>query len=511
MTTATTSEAGASDPGYLQMDADDAALRLRVRTMVRTGRQERGLTQAELGKLIGTSRFTINRIEAGATDVTAAVAEQLEQALGLTELRSLVARRDRAVAPTDNSREAVVRRMLGAPGLQRLRVVLADELNLYPLVFAWSDGDSVLRSEDVEIIVPTVGRVRELFGENGPLYGHIEYQIKRLLDLKKSDHYAANSLRLYESDDVIASLVVAATRSGAEGALWPPMATRGRHNWVDANIMPVGVTTDQHAISQLEAHMDALKDGQEPLRSNEALCRVAPVDDQRRGSPPVFTRYFTVGEDQEEDVDDSEGTAVALVLVVALSPRRSHGLGRRVITYMRSNSRQDRRRSLFSNTVEDVDIQHAREIENGAKRNDRRSTKGALAAALEINDYLESHSRIIPDLAYQLAAGREMAMFDLSIEPDRLRPVPLPPELRLIRKPAMGDRKRAAIAPRLFLLELKPDQPEPELVTLQAKADVEEVGSLDLAEDTDLNDFLAEAKASGFLGELLAAQHVTDR
>lgn len=469
--------------------------------MVRAARQELNLTQAELGKRIGTSRFTINRIEAGAIDLTPGVAEQLEQVLHLPELRQLVAQRDRVGAPVDTGRDAVVSRLLGATGLRRLRIVLADGLNVYQHLFRWVDGDSQLRSDDIEIVVPTVRRERELFGDGSPLLGHIEYQLKRILDLKKSDHYAANSLRLYESDDVVGSMVVAAMRNGAEGALWPPIAVRSGLDDSIAADLPVAVTVEQQAITHLNDHVDGLIRGRETLRSNEALCRV--VSDSS-----IFTRYFTVGEDQEEDVDESEGFAVALVLVVALCPRKSYGVARRAITYMRSKSRQDRRRSLFSNTVEDIDIQRARAIERGTTIDERRSTRAALAAALDINDYLESRSKVIPDTAFQFAAVREMTMFDLDLEPSRFKLVPLPAELQLIEKPATAGRKRAAIVPRLFVVELQADPSE--LAMLEAKADVEAVGKLDLVADPDLNDFLAEARDSGFLETLLTREHIAD-
>ena len=55
----------------------------------------------------------------------------------------------------DSRRDAVVSRLLGAPGLRRLRIVLADGLNVYPHLFKWVEGDSMLRSEDIEIVVPT--------------------------------------------------------------------------------------------------------------------------------------------------------------------------------------------------------------------------------------------------------------------------------------------------------------------------------------------------------------------
>jgi transcriptional regulator with XRE-family HTH domain len=497
MTTASGPES-AGGTGYLQADAGDAVLNAKIRGTVREARQEKKLTQAELGRMIGASRFVINRIETGATELTAEQAEQLDRALETTELRTLVAQRGQPGDKIDNGRDAVVGRMLGAPGLQRLRIVLADETDIYRHLYRWEDDDVRLRVRDVEVVVPTVPRERVLFGEREQLYGHVEFQLKLLHDLKKSDHYAANSLRIYESDDIVGSLVIGETTSGVEAAVWAPLGIRNRPANLDPGVLPVGTTTDRPVIADLDAHVNSLIAGRHPLTSNEAVCRVAEPD-------PVFTRYLTVGEDQEEDVDDSEGVAVALVLVVAKCPRKHYGVGRRVITYMRSALRQDRRRSLFSNSVEDVDVQRARAAERGVAGEDVRSTRGATAAALNITDYLEHHDMVIPDAAFQYAAARGMAMFDLDIDAARLEPVALPPQLRLIRKPATPGRKRAAIAPRLFVLELGS---EPELTTLQQSAPVEEVGLGDLLEDPDLNDFLAQARTTGFLAETFARYEI---
>jgi DNA-binding XRE family transcriptional regulator len=507
------SETGDADGVSSQRDNDDV-LRHRIRSLIRTARQERGLTQADVGKQVGASRFSINRIEAGVTDLTPPLAEQLEQVLGLTELRSLVAQRNRLVIPTNLGRDAVVARLLDDPQLRRLRIVLVDNLDLYPMLYTWAKGDSVLRGEDIEVVVPTRRRERELFGRDSGLRRTIDYQIKRILDLRKSDHYAADSLRLYESDDVTSAVVVAVRGDRAEGVIWPPIVASGRWTPAQAAALPVGVTVDQHAVAQLDAHIDLLIAGREPLRSNEALCRVEKPDE---GAPlsdvaSKFTRYFTVGEDQEEDVDDSEGIAVALILVVALCPRRRYGVGRRTVTFMRASSRQDhvRRRSLFSNTVEHIDIRRARAEKTGQPVDEQLSTQSALAAAIEIDDYLESKDKIIPDLAYQIAAAREMAMYGLDISPDRFEPAALPSGLWLIEKSDTNGRKRASIAPRLFVLELS-TQPTPELVTLQTNAYVEEVGAQDVLEESDLNSFLGAARENGFLTELLAQNRIVDR
>lgn len=496
-------------PEQAAAPGSEDALRLKIRTLVRTARQDLGLTQAELGKRVGASRFSINRIEAGVTDLTPPLAEQLEQVLKLTELRTLVARRDQLVMPT-TGRDAVVARMLDQPQPHRFRIVLLDNLDLYPLLMTWGDGDTVLRADDIEIVVPSPQRERELFGSVTGLRRRIDDQVKRILDLRRSDFYVADSLRLYESDHVTSSVAVALRGDRDEGVIWPPVAVSGGWTAAQAATLPVGVTVDQGTVAQLNAHIDALVAGLEPLRSNEALCRIDDPADDENG--PRFTRYFTVGEDQEEEIDDSEGTAVAMILLLALCPRKRHGVGRRVITSMRASSRLDHelKHSLFSNTVEHIDIRRSRAEEAGQPVDEHFSTQGAVAAALEIDDYLESKGKVIPDLAFQMSAARRLATFGLDVDPARLEPVPLPPELRLIGKTDVGGRRRPAIAPRLFVLELN-TQPQPELVTLQANAHVEEVGLADLVEDENLNDFLKSARDHGFLTELLKRKRIVDR
>jgi DNA-binding XRE family transcriptional regulator len=503
------SETGDTDSIATRRDNDDV-LRHKIRSLVRTGRQAVGLTQAELGKLVGASRFTINRIEAGVTDLTPPLAEQLEQVLGLTELRSLVAQRNRLFVPPDLGRDAIVARMLDNPQLRRFRIVLVDNLDLYPMLYTWTKGDTVLRADDIEVVVPTRRREHELFGQGSALRKTIDYQVKRILDLRKSDYYVADSLRLYESDNVTSAMAVAVKGDRAESVIWPPIAVCGTWSPAEAATLPVGATSDQHTVAQLNAHVDALIADREPLRSNEALCRVEESDNL--DADPKFTRYITVGEDQEEEVDDCEGIAAALILVVALCPRKRYGVGRRVVTFMRASSRQDHdhRRSLFSKSVEHIDIRRSRAEETGLPIDEHFSTQGALSAAIDIDDYLSSKNRVIPDLAYQIAATRELAMFDLDIDPARLEPVALPHELWLIKKPDTHGHKRASLAPRLFVLELNTN-PTPELVTLQANTHVEEVGAQDILDEPDLNSFLAKARDSGFLADLLARKRIVDR
>jgi DNA-binding XRE family transcriptional regulator len=495
------SEAAAAEETARPDLAGVHALRREIRTLIKEARQAKSITQADLGTAVGASRFTINRIETGAIDVGRRVADQLQRILELPQLPGLVAKRDRLLATAENERDLVVRRLLSTPALESVTIVAADDIDIYGMIYDSGAHMPLLDAQAVRVVFPAVQRERQLFGGQ-PLYGHVEYQIKRLADLQGSEDRPFGNLSIFESDDVLASCVIASTRTGTECAFWPPMQTDGK---IRSSSLPVATSVDPHTTGRVEHYADELIRGREPIHTNEALCRIDPGVPGAANPPEArFTRYFAVGTDQEEDVEDDEGFAVALVLVIALCPRKHHGVARRAVTYKRPSARHDRERlSLFSNNVDDADIRAARAIESGQPVDDERSTRGALAAALDINGYLSATSGVIPDLAYQLCASREFATFGLEVAAQRIRRVPLPTELQLIRKPGSRGKRRAAVAPRLFILELESSGAQPELDRLGASADIEEIGIDDVKESNRLNDFMLEARMSGFLVPLL--------
>ena len=493
----------------LSLDATVVAeARQQIRQVLRDGRQAKGLTQAGLAQLVGTSRFTINRLEMGSLDLTVPLAERIQAALDLSELTSLVARREQLPAAAEIERDRIVRTMLGRPGLEKVTIVAADDLDIYSIIFD-ERRDAPLVARDTRIVFPSVEREKQLFGGGQPLYGWIEYQLKRLAELQATERYPPHTLRLYESDHVLASCVITSTRTGTECAFWSPIPVGGK---VAGEGLPVATSGDPDTTGRLEAYADGLTRSLEPIRANRALCRVpAAAASMEVAAEATFTRYFGQEVDQEEDVGEDEGFAVALVLTVALCTRGHHGVGRRVVTYERPTSTRDRERlSLFSDRVDDVDIRAARALSRQISPDTARSTRGPLAAALDINEFISSCSGVIPDLAFQNAARREFSMFDLDIAPERLKRIPLPPELQLIRKGTADGRRRAAVAPRLYLLELETG-PRPELDALRFAADIEELGTRDMAESDRLNDFLLVARERGFLAPLLHELKVVEQ
>jgi transcriptional regulator with XRE-family HTH domain len=493
-------------------------IRVRIREAIRDTRLTRQLSQSALGEQVGVSRFTIMRYERGELALPLRVAEKLDKALELSELAALVRKLDGVAGAVEDGRDHVIQRMLlDTPGLESVTFVVTDDLDVLDLIYEVGQNRARLDAREIRVIVPSVERERQLFG-GLPLYSHVQHQIKRLADLQDSGNRPYGTLQIYESDQVLGSCVIARTRTSIECALWSPLLSGGH---IEGAALPITSSVDPGTTGRVADHVANLLRGREHLRWNEALCRVGtaePGDDDAGGdaSPaaePQFTRYFSLGTDQEEDVADNEGFAVALVLAVALCPRGNLGVARRIVTYPRPGTRRDRERlSLFSNNVDDTDIRAARAIEQGLEPPAERSTRGALAAALDIHEYLVGRDGVIPDLAFQLAAVREFAMFGLDIAPDRLRRVPLPAQLQLIRKPPQANgRRRACLAPRVFTLELDQSGAVPELDRLDASADIEVVGIADLVESDSLNSFLLQARDSGVLIPWLSEMRLAQR
>jgi transcriptional regulator with XRE-family HTH domain len=455
------------------------------------------MTQAELGEAVGSNRSQVNRIERGSADITRSLAVRLAEVLELPDLPRLFSERERSDESQDRSRDRIVARLLGRPDLQRVTIVVADDLDVYGLLYDSASDSALVDARAVDVVFPTVDREKELF-DDWPIHSFVEYQIKRLATLRGGGSPPLEELRLFESGAVTASVVLARTRTETSCAHWAPLLVEGKPVTKD---LPVAQGSDPTTAMRLENHVGALVERARPIRVNEALCRVEPVEGESGDDAP-FTRYFEVGEDEEEEVGSSEGFALALVLAVARCPRRQYGMARRLITYTRPLVRHDRNRlSLFGKRVDATDVQRARALEQGLPPDVARSRGNALEAALDIDDYLTAHGGRLPDLAFQVAATRELRMFTVEVAPDRLRRVPLPPALRLVTE---RGARRAALAPRLFVLELGTAERGPELDALTATADVEALGSDDMrSEDHRLNDFLRQARDCGFLLPLL--------
>ncbi len=469
--------------------------RRELRESIRRARQAKGMTQADLGDAVGSNRSQVNRIERGSADITRQLAARLAEVLDLPDLPRLFSERERSDESRDQSRDRIVARLVDRPDLQKVTIVVADDLHVYGLLYDSGNDSALVDARVVEVVFPTVRREKELF-HDWPIHSFLEYQIKRLATLRGGGSPPLDDLRLYESGEVTASAVLARTRAETTSAFWAPLPVAGR---LTMKGLPVAQGSDPITTARLESHVDALVERARRIRVNEALCRVEPVEG--RDDAP-FTRYFEVGEDEEEEVGASEGSALALVLAVARCPRRQYGMARRLVTYTRPLVRHDRNRlSLFGKRVDAMDVRRARDLEQGLEPDRARSRGNALESALDTDEYLTTHGGRLPDLAFQVAAARELRMFTVEVAHDRLRRVPLPPALQLVTP---SGPPRPALAPRLFVLELGSAGDGPELDRLATTADVEVLGSEDMrSEDGRLNDFLRQARDCGFLLPLL--------
>jgi transcriptional regulator with XRE-family HTH domain len=503
---ATDSEARNHNAG----DPDDDISQL-ISDEIRRYRRSRGWSQSQLGEAIGASRYTIIRLEAGKQELTAEVAQQLEAALETEGLVALVAQREQLAGSGDHQlyRDVVVRRLLQTPRLQRVRLVLADDLDVHAMLA----GNPALNDARVQVFVPTAARERELF-HGQPIYGHIEDQIKILSEL--GDQWrdrVRGSLHIYESPKVLSPAILARSPAAIECAYWPVVPSA---SLVDGSKLQAVSSLDARVVTEVEAHIDEVEATASQVWRNEALAivdsRPRPKGENR---PIIFSRFGAAG--ARTDLGDDEAVTVALVVIHTLSPRRGLGIRRRILVY--SWSDEPGLMSLPGHAVEEVDVRRAQRRAAGAHFVDLpRSSQEPLAATLEHADYLAGGGGGIPIQVFKEAASRGLFRdFGIEVDVDRLENVVLPPALQCISKehPDTDDPGFVRrIVPRLFTLELSNvagDRSVHELTEIKRRASVEEWGYEDLAERDDLNDFLSDARESGFLRELLDELEVAPR
>jgi transcriptional regulator with XRE-family HTH domain len=496
-------------------DATDAgdtaydATRRRIPDQVRTARKAKGWSQQQLGEAIGVSRFTVNRLEAGSRELSIPTAEKIEAALGSEGLVALVAKRNHQAESGErrSDRDILVRRILRTPELQMVRIILADDLDIHELMA----DSSALAATRVQIFVPTARRERELF-HGQPIYGHIEHQIKVLTEL--ADRWrsqGSGSLNVYESPAVMAPTVLVRSPDGTECAYWPVVPSGPL---IDGSELPAVSSLDPGVTAQIEAHIEAVQAQASQIQRNEALAIVHPqARPTGENRPIIFTRFEAGGE--QEDRGEHEAITVALVLIHSVCPRPGLMMGRRILVYRRDD--YGGRWSLPGHAVEEVDVRRARLVaESGQFADPRRSSSDALSATLEHGPYFRRFEGEIPLGVFQEAASRGLWRdFGIEVHVDRVKNVVLPQDLQRISK-EHDDRDHSIhrIVPRLFTLDLEkvPGAGSThELSEIKKRADVEEWGYQDLAEHQDLNDFLMQARKSGFLLDLCRDLEVVPR
>lgn len=481
------------------------AARELIRRELRKARRARGLSQEQLGDQVDASRFTINRLENGQVDLHPDLAQRLDTALG-TMLATLVAKRDQGPETTSN---AVASRLLHTPSLQRVRIVIADLLDVAELL---RDNVAIANAR-VEVIVPSARREKQLFGGR-PLYPHIENQLRRLryVSPAKADAPATawGAIEAFESETVLFSAILIRSPAGMECAYWPSVLSEDS----EEAPLPAVASRDARVAVRVDRHIDAVKAAGSPIRDNEALGILEPAADGTVG-PLKFTRFARRLSEAYADLGENEGAMVSLVLVHAVCPRRGLEVGRRVVVYRRPGRA---RWSLISHGVDELDVRRAKLAGGEEERLDlTRSSGDPLDAVYEHYGYLTSNvDGTVPERVFKEGAVRELfATFGLKVEVGRLRRRVTPPQLQRIEKPESPDDAYPSprIFPRLFDLDLTAHGPQarPELSLLKERADVEEWGYEDFRGRSDLNDFLERARDVGYLDPWLRDLGVVPR
>ena len=501
---------GPVDPATVGGSAYEPTRRL-ITDELRKLRKSAGLSQAQLGERIGVSRFVINRLEAGVIDLRADVAARIEQAVSASGLVALVAKREQLAESVElrSSRDILMRRLLSTPRLQRVRIVLADDLDVHGLL----DDNPAIAEARIELIVPTAVRERELF-QGQPIYGHVENQIKRVSEVAESDGHHAAAIDVLESPAVLSPVVIVRSPAGIECAYWPVVPLGPL---IEGRDLQAVSSLDARVTTMIDAHIDAVKAQASSIRKNDALAIVDPVARPPGENRPIIFTRFNAGADPDE-LGEDEALVVALVVIHTVCPRRDLGIKRRIVLQQRRDAGGSW--SLPGHSVEEIDVRRARlQAEGHEFRDLSRPSSDPYAASLEHAPWFQQSGGAIPIEVFKEAASRWLfAAFGIEVHIDRLENIVLPPELQQISKKQRADSSSGThrIIPRLFALDLDlagapHEPPVHELNKIKKRADVEEWGSADLAERDDLNDFLDDAKSIGFLEQLCRDLGVAER
>lgn len=486
-------------------------MRNRIRISLREVRATAGYTQQQLAAKLGLSRFTIMRLEAGSQDLRLDQAQGIEEATGSSALVELVEARDRLEharrgAP---SREVGVRSLLERTGIHRVDVSLVDDLALHEFV----DRNPKLANADVSVVVPTIEREKELFGDHR-LSAHYERELKSLSDL--SERRAA--ITVYESKRILQPGIIVRTSTGDECAVWPLMLRGDALRGANA---PIIRSQDPTVIEEFASHINWALDGQEvaqPVYKNEVLGVLGDEEREDGTKPILFVGYSPHGEEDGEVERTNVGLAVSLLVVHGVTPREGLPPRRRFLLYKREHEKHDPNRwSLLSNHVDDADVRRAiaRESEP-APPSEWRAFETAEDAAVRDSLTLEKQDFEIPSRAFRYAAKRELATkFGLDLNDDdltnRLKPLPLPARLAQIDKFTEDTKHRRPILPSVFTLDLE----KGELRLLrESSIETQAFGYKDLPTDGDdgvFNDFLVAAAVDGWLSDELKKLGVVEQ
>ncbi len=222
---------------------DSRDIRRTIAGRIRVARNERGLSQEALGDLIGVSRYVINRLEGQNQDVSLEQAGKLADVLDLPEITKLATRaltEPAAQLEQPTTRDACLEALLSAPGLDRLEIVVADELDILSML----EKARLNLPPTVNIVFPTRARQEQLRGPAVPKVRAwaVQNQITRIFEalavggrLRPTAATLGFKLNLYESDDIRQSFVLVGSaegtivRSGRQCRTFSRISTRYRY------------------------------------------------------------------------------------------------------------------------------------------------------------------------------------------------------------------------------------------------------------------------------------------
>ncbi|MFI7068251.1 helix-turn-helix transcriptional regulator [Kribbella sp. NPDC050124] len=438
---------------------DQREARRLIAGQIRLARNQRGLSQASLGARVDVSRYVINRIEGENQDLPLDLAAKLAGVLDLPDLENLT-RAQFESSPRirhANTRDARLKELLNAPGLDRLEIVVGDELDIIKLL----EGVLLDLPPTVNIIFPTHARQQQLRGPVGPNAATwaVQNQITRIFEalavggrLHPADGELGSDINLYESDDVRQSFVLVSSKDGLQCAVWPALPNVKP---TDVDAIPVLVSRDSAYIRLIEDHLTALKADKQPLTHLKAVVVVDRGTESTSAGPVAQHRlssYFRLGTDSEQvaaagedDTTGRFGFGVSLILIHGYFERTGRPLGRRVLLPKDSKSATFQ---LFSTHISDEDLE--RTGERGARSTAthrsarRRLIEGDREAAVNSPAFIRAARHgLLDELGADVPAGALQEIF-------------LPEPLWIVEKTDPDGNRLMPVVPRLFHLDLTP-------------------------------------------------------
>ncbi|MGW6280009.1 helix-turn-helix transcriptional regulator [Kribbella sp. NPDC055071] len=444
----------------------DNALETRhaISRLIRTARNELGLSQAALGSRIDVSRYVINRLEGANQDLSLEHAPKLAEVLNRPELEELA--RAQFASPARPAqqptlRDALLEELLGSPGLDRLVIVVADELDILALL----TRSRINLPERVTIVFPSHARQQQLRGTAVPAAAtwDVQKQITKIFEalavggkLHPEEGPLDYDIKLYESDEVRQSFVLVGTAEGNQCAVWPALPNIEPHQF---NVIPVAVSNESSFIQLIEAHYRDLVRDRTPLTHLKAVVVVEESNESTPAGPAARHRlssYFQLGVDSEREVAGTGGGAagnfgfgVALVLVHGYAERPGRPLGRRVLLQKDLKSDPEAAQyQLVSSHISDEDLSGTGERGPRSTSTSHEARRTLIAGDREASVTSEAFSRA--------ARHGLLDEFGADVPVGALQEIALPEPLWIVEKFDPQGHRLMPVVPRLFHLDLTP-------------------------------------------------------